>query len=127
VLALARAHDPGLAEWIASYGAFPCSMVDRIVPATTAEAIEAHAAKHGYRDEALVETERFCQWVLQDRFAGERPDFAAAGVTLTDGRRAVGRGQAAAAQRRAFGDRLPRRSRRDRHVHEFVASADRRD
>jgi fructuronate reductase len=84
VLAMAAAHDPGLAEWIETYGAFPSSMVDRIVPATTPEAIEAHAAAHGYRDEALVETERFSQWVLQDRFAGDRPDFAAVGVTLAE-------------------------------------------
>lgn len=83
VIGLAGAHDPGLARWIDSHGAFPSSMVDRIVPATTPEAIAEHAARHGYRDEALVETERYCQWVLQDKFAGERPDFAAAGVTLT--------------------------------------------
>ena len=83
VLALAGAHDRGLAEWIAAYGAFPSSMVDRIVPAITPEAIEAHAARYGYRDEALVETELFSQWVLQDEFAGERPDLAALGITLT--------------------------------------------
>ena len=85
VLAMTTAHDESLADWIALHGAFPSSMVDRIVPATTAAAIEAHAAKHGYRDEALVETERFSQWVLQDQFAGERPDLAAVGVTLTEG------------------------------------------
>ena len=84
VLALAKAHDRGLADWIAEYGAFPSSMVDRIVPATTPEAIANHTGAYGYRDEALVETERFCQWVLQDRFVGERPDFAAAGVTLAE-------------------------------------------
>src|SRR4029079_14000871 len=71
------------ADWIATYGAFPSSMVDRIVPATTPEAIETFAAKHGYRDEALVETERFCQWVLQDSFVGGWPDLPAAGITLT--------------------------------------------
>jgi fructuronate reductase len=83
VLALAAAHDPALADWIATFGAFPSSMVDRIVPATTPEAIERHAARYGYRDEALVETERFCQWVLQDRFVGEWPDLPAAGITVT--------------------------------------------
>jgi fructuronate reductase len=83
VVALAAAHDPDLAEWIATYGAFPSSMVDRIVPATAPEAVERHAARYGYRDEALVETERFCQWVLQDRFVGEWPDLPAAGITVT--------------------------------------------
>ena len=58
-------------------------MVDRIVPATT-EATRRGRRLIGYRDEALVETERFRQWVMQDRFAGERPDFAEVGVTLAD-------------------------------------------
>src|SRR5215831_5442896 len=31
----ARAVDPGLADWIGAHVAFPCTMVDRIVPATT--------------------------------------------------------------------------------------------
>jgi fructuronate reductase len=126
VLALAGAHDAGLAEWIATYGAFPCSMVDRIVPATTREAIEAHAATYGYRDAALVETERFSQWVLQDRFAGERPEFAAAGVTLADD---VAPWEAAklrllngAHSTIAYLGGLAGIA----YVHEFVASADRR-
>src|SRR4029079_15131509 len=71
------------ADWIATYGAFPSALVDRIAPATTPEASWTVAAKHGYREEALVETERFCQWVLQDRFVGEWPDLPAAGITLT--------------------------------------------
>src|SRR5690606_27910861 len=47
VLELAAARDRSLAAWVADYGAFPNSMVDRIVPATTAEALEAHAARYG--------------------------------------------------------------------------------
>ncbi len=35
VLAIARAHRADLAEWIEAHGAFPETMVDRIVPATT--------------------------------------------------------------------------------------------
>ncbi len=126
VLALARAHDAGLAEWIEAYGAFPSSMVDRIVPAITPEAIAAHAETYGYRDEALVETERFTQWVLQDNFAGDRPDFAAAGVTLTDHvasweetkLRLLNGAHSTIAYLGGLGGIA--------HVHEFVASADRR-
>ena len=36
VIALAARHDEALARWIEAEVAFPCSMVDRIVPATTA-------------------------------------------------------------------------------------------
>lgn len=83
VLDLARRTDPALADWIEAHGAFPETMVDRIVPATTAEDIEAAAARHGLRDEAMVKTEPFLQWVIEDRFAGERPDFESVGVQIT--------------------------------------------
>ncbi|HYE44870.1 MAG TPA: mannitol dehydrogenase family protein, partial [Caulobacter sp.] len=83
VLALAGRRDPALSDWIARHGAFPVSMVDRIVPATTAADIDALQARTRLRDEAMVKAEPFTQWVIEDRFAGERPDFAAAGVQLT--------------------------------------------
>ena len=125
VLSMAAAHDAGLAEWIDAYGAFPSSMVDRIVPATTAEAIDEHAARHGYRDEALVETERFSQWVLQDSFAGDRPDFASVGVTMTEDvapweeakLRLLNGAHSTIAYLGALGGIA--------HVHEFVASPER--
>ncbi|TRW18427.1 mannitol dehydrogenase family protein [Glacieibacterium frigidum] len=82
VLAMARAHDPDLADWIARDGAFPSTMVDRIVPATTPEDISALAGR-GFEDRAMVKTEPFTQWVIEDRFAGARPDLEALGVQLT--------------------------------------------
>lgn len=84
VLELARAHDRDLAGWIAERGAFPQTMVDRIVPATSDADIAALADRLGVTDAAMVKTEPFLQWVIEDRFAGERPDFAGAGVQLTD-------------------------------------------
>lgn len=84
VLALARAVDPSLAEWIAAEGAFPQTMIDRIVPATTAEDVVRLTARLGVEDQGMVKAEPFTQWVIEDRFAGERPDFAALGVQLTD-------------------------------------------
>nr|WP_253201311.1 mannitol dehydrogenase family protein [Sphingomonas quercus] len=83
VEALARAHDPALAEWIAAEGAFPETMVDRIVPATTEADITALAARLGVEDRAMVKAEPYLQWVIEDRFCGPRPDFAALGVQLT--------------------------------------------
>ncbi|WP_294395498.1 mannitol dehydrogenase family protein [uncultured Sphingomonas sp.] len=83
VLALALRHDPDLCAWIEGEGAFPETMVDRIVPATEPSDIAALAAKIGVEDRAMVKTEPFTQWVVQDRFAGERPDLAAFGVQLT--------------------------------------------
>ncbi|MDF0488210.1 mannitol dehydrogenase family protein [Sphingomonas sp. H39-1-10] len=83
VLAVARANDPALAEWIAAEVAFPASMIDRIVPATTDADVAALAADLGVEDRAMVKTEPFSQWVIEDHFVTERPDFAALGVQLT--------------------------------------------
>jgi fructuronate reductase len=81
VLEAASRIDPALAGWVEQHGAFPSSMVDRITPATTDEKA-ALEAQLGYRDEAIVTAEHFRQWVIEDRFAGPRPDFAAVGVQV---------------------------------------------
>lgn len=83
VLAMAQAHDPVLAGWIAEDGAFPATMVDRIVPATTDEDIAALAERLGAEDHGMVKTEPFWQWVVEDRFCGPFPDLAALGVQMT--------------------------------------------
>ena len=62
---------------------FPCSMVDRIVPATTSAQRDHVGQALGVRDEGLVVGEPFAQWVIEDRFAGPRPAWEAAGATLT--------------------------------------------
>ncbi|PJG45969.1 mannitol dehydrogenase [Sphingobium sp. LB126] len=82
VLDLARRHDPALADWIAERGAFPQTMVDRIVPATTGEDVAALTTRFGIVDQAMVKTEPFLQWVIEDRFCGPRPAFGS-GVQLT--------------------------------------------
>lgn len=84
VLELARHIDRDLAGWIESEGAFPSSMVDRIVPATTADDIDALEAATGLRDEAMVKTEPFTQWVVEDWFAGRRPRLETVGVQMTN-------------------------------------------
>lgn len=78
---LAAAGDA--ADRIAPNCAFPNTVVDRIVPATEQADIASLAERTGLEDRAMVKTEAFTQWVIEDRFApGERPDFAAAGVQL---------------------------------------------
>jgi fructuronate reductase len=78
---LAAAGDK--AGWIADHCAFPQTMVDRIVPATEPADIAGLAGRTGLEDRAMVKTEPYCQWVIEDLFAaGDRPDFAAAGVTI---------------------------------------------
>ena len=58
-----------LSEWIASRCAFPNSMVDRIVPAATAERLSAAAEAFGVDDLAALGTEAFWEWVIEDKFA----------------------------------------------------------
>lgn len=83
VLDLAQRIDPSLADWIAAEGAFPSSMVDRIVPATTAADLDRLEAATGLRDEAPVMHEPFRQWVIEDDFVGgARPDLGAVGVQM---------------------------------------------
>ena len=59
-------------------------MVDRIVPATTDEDIKNLPALIGAHDASPVKTEPFMQWVIEDHFAGDRPDWAGAGALLVD-------------------------------------------
>jgi len=82
VLAAAETRGAGLRDWIATHGAFPSTMVDRITPATTEADIEALADRIGMVDRAMVKTEPFWQWVIEDRFAGPRPAFEDAGVQV---------------------------------------------
>jgi fructuronate reductase len=81
--AVLAASNGALRDWIAEKGAFPQTMVDRIVPATDEADIAALAARVGMVDRAVVKAEPFSQWVIEDLFAGERPDFEAAGVRIT--------------------------------------------
>ena len=75
--------DVKLASWIAESVRFPSSMVDRIVPATTAADRADVRRLIGLDDEGAVVTEPFRQWVIEDDFPGGRPAWDAAGALLT--------------------------------------------
>ncbi|SIT13811.1 fructuronate reductase [Paracoccus saliphilus] len=85
VLELARLIDPALADWVEAEGAFPSTMVDRIVPATSPADLDRLEALTGTRDEAPVMHEPFRQWVVEDRFVDDaRPDLASVGVQMVE-------------------------------------------
>jgi fructuronate reductase len=84
VAQFAGCRDPGLAAWIEHEVPFPRTMVDSITPATTDALREQVAAATGVVDRWPVQRESFVQWVMEDRCRADGPDWAAAGVTLTD-------------------------------------------
>jgi fructuronate reductase len=74
--------DPDLGRYVEGEVAFPSTMVDRIVPATTDADREAIAARLGMSDAWPVTTEPFSQWVIEDRFGSGRPRLEEAGAEL---------------------------------------------
>jgi fructuronate reductase len=76
----AEAVDPTLGKWIADNVAFPATMIDRIVPATTDEDRTEALTLTGLEDAWPVVGEPFLQWVIEDRFVGLRPDFDLGGA-----------------------------------------------
>lgn len=80
----AALHSPALAQWINSSCAFPDSMVDRIVPAATAQRLAAAQAALGVADQAALGTEAFWEWVIEERFAdpSDAAALASMGVTV---------------------------------------------
>ncbi|RYD61124.1 MAG: mannitol dehydrogenase family protein, partial [Sphingomonadales bacterium] len=83
-VALARANDRALAEWIEREVAFPDSMVDSITPASDPAFLAHITHELGVSDTAAVQREGFSQWVLQRFDMIDGPDLASAGVTLTN-------------------------------------------
>jgi fructuronate reductase len=79
---LAQRRGPALVDWIAKHVAFPGTMVDRIVPATTDADIEEVERLLGLHDAAPVVAEPYNQWVIENRFVAERPAWETAGATL---------------------------------------------
>ena len=82
VLDFAARLDAETAQWIERAVAFPGTMVDRIVPATTDALIAETAAALGLTDAAPVQCEPFSQWVVEDRFAAGRPAWEKTGVEM---------------------------------------------
>jgi fructuronate reductase len=84
VLAFARQLDPDLAAWINTEVCFPCTMVDRITPATT-DADRAYVnTQLGMTDAWPIVTEGFVQWVIEDNFSMGRPDWTLGGAVFSN-------------------------------------------
>ncbi len=80
VAAMAHARDAELGAWVEAEVAFPSTMVDRIVPATTDDDRALVEAGLGMADAWPVVAEPFKQWVIEDRFTLGRPAWDAVGA-----------------------------------------------
>lgn len=78
--------DGPMIAWLQGFCAFPNSMVDRIVPASTPERSARAAAALGIHDAAALGTEAFTEWVIERRFAdpNDAAALASVGVTVVD-------------------------------------------
>ncbi len=82
VIGFAALRDAALGRFVTEQVAFPSSMVDRIVPATTQQDRDRVAAALGVTDAWPVVCEPFRQWVIEDRFPLGRPAWEQAGAEL---------------------------------------------
>ena len=82
ILQFAQKISADFAQWIKQNATFPCTMIDRIVPATTDDDRREIESRLGVRDEAMVVCEPFTQWVIEDKFADGRPQWEKVGVLL---------------------------------------------
>lgn len=82
VTRFATLRDAELGRFIGENVAFPCTMVDRITPATQDADRQKVADSLGVADAWPVVTEPFRQWVVEDHFPLGRPDWEKAGAIM---------------------------------------------
>lgn len=84
ILGYASLVEPEMRDWIEANVTFPCTMVDRIVPAVTAESLNEIAQTLGCEDPCGVVCEPFRQWVIEDNFVSGRPNWDIVGAEFVD-------------------------------------------
>ncbi|HXW78643.1 MAG TPA: mannitol dehydrogenase family protein, partial [Acidimicrobiales bacterium] len=84
VLTLAERRDKSLARWVERHVAFPSTMVDRIVPATTDRLRAQVRELTGRGDLVPVAAEPFSQWVIGSSMAADHPPLDTVGVDVVN-------------------------------------------
>ncbi|MGC6518372.1 MAG: mannitol dehydrogenase family protein [Candidatus Puniceispirillaceae bacterium] len=74
---------PACLPWFDLHVACPNAMVDRITPKPDKQAMTDICAKAGLDDFPVVVTEAFSEWVIEDKFANDRPELERYGVEFT--------------------------------------------
>ncbi|WNC72804.1 mannitol dehydrogenase family protein [Thalassotalea psychrophila] len=84
VLDYAAQFDHNLQLWIANNVAFPNAMVDSITPKTERYTVDSVSKAINAQDNWPIQREEFSQWVIDNNWQGERPDWEKVGVIFTD-------------------------------------------
>ncbi len=84
VLDYAEQVDCSLAKWIKNNVAFPNSMVDSITPKTEEYTVNTVSSAIGMQDNWPIQREEFTQWVIENNWQGEKPDWDKVGVIFTN-------------------------------------------
>lgn len=82
VTRFAELRDAEFGAFVAEHVAFPSTMVDRIVPATTDADRAAVSQALGVEDAWPVMTEPFTQWIVEEHFPNGRPAWEEAGAVF---------------------------------------------
>jgi len=82
VARFAELRSGELAEYVRGNVAFPSTMVDRIVPATTDADRDVVGQLIGLEDAWPIMTEPFTQFVIEDNFPSGRPPFESVGIEM---------------------------------------------
>ena len=75
---------PSSLAWVNENLSFPNAMVDRITPRLNDDAIAEIRSTSDVTDLSVVGTEEFNEWVIEDDFAGPRPNWNDAGAVFVD-------------------------------------------
>lgn len=75
--------EPELLDWVDQHITFPNTMVDRITPVTRIEDLSYLKNDLQTEDQWPVVCEPFSQWIIEDNFATQRPQWDKVGVQFT--------------------------------------------
>jgi mannitol-1-phosphate/altronate dehydrogenase len=84
ILAYADLLDSELADYLRGEATFPNTVVDRIVPQAQESDLDYPRHLLQVSDRTPIVTEPFWQFVVEDKFKGERPSWEDVGVIMTD-------------------------------------------
>lgn len=82
LIQFAELKDPSVAEWIRDNLTFPNSMIDLALPVDSTS--QRLSTLDTVRGPCVTNMESEVQWVIEDRFASDRPLLGLVGATFTD-------------------------------------------